>query len=502
MAADVAAVVRDVLAAVPAGCSWLTPVTGPGGAVTDFRVAATSGAARDLRGLGVRRVDALLGELYPSMVGGDLWQLYLRVLATGVPEEMPDFRYEDTHTGVAAHSRFEISVHPVLGGLLVWWQRVDEHQRRLAHTEVLGSLGWSEYDLATGRVDWSAGMYPIFGRDPSSGPLPYAGQAALVLPEDRGLAEAAWQTMDSGSLSDVTVRFRIGAAVKHLRILSDAARDAAGHPVKIYAVVQDVTARLNSRSEIDRLSDRLRTREITALAEHRLAGQVQRIVQPVPDGPFPLAGLEAVAGYVPAERAVRVGGDWFHAATLPTGEVALAVGDLSGHGLEAAGGMAHLRFALIAWLSIGIREPGTLLAHLNVLCVQQGFTGTAAVAVYDPAAGELRWARAGHPPPLLGRAGAGTPLPNPRGLLLGAAPGSAYPEVRTRLQPGDLVLLHTDGLTERRDGPLLDDVLTALGAASAGPPEQALPAVRSLLSKASPDDDTCLLAVRVLPAGS
>ena len=499
MAADVAALVRDVLAGIPAGCSWLTPVTGPGGRVTDFRVAATSGAARDVRGLGVRRVDALLSELYPTVVGGDLWELYLRVQATGEPEELADFRYEDRHAGVAAHSRFVISVHRVLGGLLVWWQRVDEHQRRLAQTEMLGSLGWSEYDLATGRVDWSAGMFPIFARDPAQGPLPRFDQAAMMDPDDRGIAETAWQTLDSGSPSDVTVRFHVGPAVKHLRILSDTARDAEGHPVKIYAVVQDVTGRETSRGEIDRLSDQLRTRNTTALAEHRLAGQVQRILQPVPAEPFALAGLEAIAGYVPAEQAVRVGGDWFHAAGLPTGEVALAVGDLAGHGLEAASGMAHLRFALIAWLSIGIREPGVLMAHLNGLCVQRGLTGTAAVAVYDPGTRELRWARAGHPPPLLGRAGAGEPLPNPRGLLLGAASTSVFPELRMELHPGDLVLLHTDGLTERRDETLIDDVLATLGAASAGPPAEALPAVRDLLRSASPDDDSCLLAIRVLP---
>ena len=64
-----------------------------------------------------------------------------------------------------------------------------------------------------------------------------------------------------------------------------------------------------------------------------------------------------MVSYLPAESAVRVGGDWYHAQTLPDGRVLLAVGDVAGHGLEAASGMAHLRFALIAWLSIGIHDP-------------------------------------------------------------------------------------------------------------------------------------------------
>lgn len=304
------------------------------------------------------RVGARLSELYPSMVGGPLWQLYQQVMVTGQPGQLPDFRYEEKRAGVIAESLFDVSVRRVLGGLLVCWQRLDEDQRRMEKAELLGSLGWAEYDLTTGRSQWSPGMYRIFERDPALGPLSRAEQAAALVPEDFGLREAAWQTLDSGATSDVTVRFRAGTSVKYLRILSDTARDADGAPLKIYAVVQDVTARVDSRTAIEQLSDQLHTREMTALAEHRLAGQLQNLIQPVPREPFPLAGLEAMVSYLPAESAVRVGGDWYHAQTLPDGQVALAVGDVAGHGLEAASGMAHLRFAPVAWLSIGIRDPG------------------------------------------------------------------------------------------------------------------------------------------------
>src|SRR4051812_12438420 len=205
---EVARVVREMLTVIPAGCSWLLPVIGPDGTVADFRVGATSGSRHDIFHRGTSRVDQLLSELYPSIVGGRLWQIYLDVLHTGEPVQMRDFRYEERRAGVVAHSLFDVDVHRVLGGLLVWWQRVDEDRRRMAKTELLGNLGWTEYDLVTGVSEWSPGMYRIFERDPALGPLSRAGQAAAMLTEDRGVAEAAWQTLDSGGVSEVTARFR------------------------------------------------------------------------------------------------------------------------------------------------------------------------------------------------------------------------------------------------------------------------------------------------------
>lgn len=310
MADDVAPVVRQILSVVPSGCSWLRPVIGPDGAVADFRIAAASGEQHDLLRRGASRVGELISDLYPSIVGGPLWQRYLDVLRTGVASGQEDFAYAETRAGVAARAQFDIRVHPMFDGLPVWWQRIDEARRRLAKTELLGSLGWAEYDLRTGLSEWSPGMYRIFERAPELGPMSRAEQSAAVVAEDRGVRETAWQTLDSGSASDVTVRFQAGATVKHLRILSDVVTDADGTPLKINAVVQDVTARLDSRSAIERLSDQLRTRETTALAEHRLAGQLQHLIQPVPGEPLALPGLEVMVGYLPAESAVRVGGDW------------------------------------------------------------------------------------------------------------------------------------------------------------------------------------------------
>jgi serine phosphatase RsbU (regulator of sigma subunit) len=497
----VVSVVRQVLSVIPGGCTWLLPLVDGQGQVVDFRVAAAGGQGRDVYDRGQTRLDERLSQLYPSMVDGPLWQVYVDVLASGVPGRLTDFQYEGHQAGVVAQSLFDVSVDPLLGGLLVLWRRLDEDRLRLERTEVFGRLGWAEYDLRTGLSDWSPGMYRIFERDPSLGPMSRAEQGAALLPDDRDISEVAWQTLDSGAASDVTVRFRFEGAVKYLRVLSDVSRDADGTPLKIYALVQDITAREDSRTEIERLSDQLRKRETTALAEHRLAAQLQNMIQSIPADPFPLAGLEAVVTYVPAESTVQVGGDWYHAQDLADGSVALAIGDVAGHGLEAANGMAHLRFGLLAWLSIGIRDPGTLVAHLNQLCRQLGITATAVVAIYDPTRQVLRWARGGHLAPLLARDGRATVLDHPTGLLLGAKDDNDYPVRSEQLQPDDLVLFFTDGLVERRSAsaaPLLDRVRNSLAETSERRGDGALRGLRDQLSYASPYDDTCTLTVRAV----
>ncbi|ASW57727.1 phosphatase [Plantactinospora sp. KBS50] len=491
-------VVREIIATVPSGCSWLLPATAPDGR-PDYLVAAVS-ADEDVSGRGATRVGERLSQLYPGMVDGPLWDLYGRVLRTGRPGELTDFRHTEQRSGVVARSSFDVRVHRVLGGLLVWWQRVDEARLRADRTELLGRLGWAEYDLLTGQSEWSPGMFRLFDRDPADGPMSRAEQAAAMLPEDRGVSETAWQTMDSGAAADVTVRFRLGGSVRHLRIRSDVARDATGRPLKIYAVVQDVTAREDSRDAIQRLRDQVRIREMTALAEHRLAGQVQHLIQPLPREPLDLPGMQAMVSYLPAESAVQVGGDWYHADGPPGGPVTLAVGDVAGHGLEAAHGMAHLRFSLIAWLSIGIHDPGVLLGHLNRLCLHLRITATAVITRYDPGTRRLSWSCAGHMPPLLARDGTATDLAGPRHLLLGADAAAAYRVAGQTLRPGDLVLLYTDGLVEHRSAGTapLDQVKRALGAGSRDTGPQALARLRGMLRYANPDDDTCMLAARVL----
>jgi serine phosphatase RsbU (regulator of sigma subunit) len=237
-----------------------------------------------------------------------------------------------------------------------------------------------------------------------------------------------------------------------------------------------------------------------ALAQERhVTLELQRAILPLHEGPFELPGLRAVVRYLPASRDSRVGGDWYITAEMPDGHVLIAIGDVGGHGLPAAAGMARLRGAL-AGLAFTGSPPQRLLGWLNDLVhhVDPEHTASVMAGYFDPRSRMLTWAQAGHPPPLLVRGKQARPLAVPAGILLGAG-HDGYEAASLLLESGDLLLLYSDGLIERRDRSL-EHGLATLTAAAAGinDPERVITAVLAALGSTDPEDDTCLVALRVL----
>jgi serine phosphatase RsbU (regulator of sigma subunit) len=226
--------------------------------------------------------------------------------------------------------------------------------------------------------------------------------------------------------------------------------------------------------------------------------ELQSAILPLHDQPFDLPGLRAVVRYLPASLASRVGGDWYITAEMPDGNVLVAIGDVGGHGLEAAAGMARLRGAL-AGLAITGAPADRLVGWLNVLVRHVGPEHTASVIAgyFDPGSRVLSWAQAGHPPPVLVRGSWAMPLDPPDGILLGAGQ-DGYQLATLQLRPGDLLLLYSDGLIERRDRSI-DEGLAALVRAARGiaDPERVVAAALGALGTADTDDDTCVIALSV-----
>lgn len=252
------------------------------------------------------------------------------------------------------------------------------------------------------------------------------------------------------------------------------------------------------RSAIRPVADNARL--VAALAQERhITLELQRAILPLHEEPFDLPGLRAVVRYLPASRDSRVGGDWYITAEMPDGHVLLAIGDVGGHGLAAAAGMARLRGAL-AGLAITGSPPERLLGWLNDLVhhVDAEHTASVMAGYFDPHSRVLTWAQAGHPPPLLVRGDQAQPLESPAGVLLGAG-RDGYEAASLQLEPGDLLLLYSDGLVERRDRSL-EAGLDTLTCAAAGitDPEQVIATVLDALGSTDPEDDTCLVALRVL----
>ncbi|WKV72928.1 SpoIIE family protein phosphatase [Streptomyces sp. PCS3-D2] len=203
-----------------------------------------------------------------------------------------------------------------------------------------------------------------------------------------------------------------------------------------------------------------------AESERELTTGLQRSMMPQLGPEIP--GMRIAARYVPTGGGLQVGGDWYDMIPLPSGRFALVIGDVQGHDVRAAGLMGQLRIAVRAYASEGHR-PDAVLSRasrfLAGLCASQDpHTGDGAdddadarsprfaTCLYvecDPRTGTLEVARAGHPDPAV-RMTDGTVLTRPTagGLPLGIVPDTDYPTTRFTLEPGETMMLCTDGLIE------------------------------------------------------
>jgi serine phosphatase RsbU (regulator of sigma subunit) len=502
---DWAAMMQQILDAVPGEHTALLPVHDEGGEVADWLLAAASPAMSDLSGRrGPDLVGRRISEVYPTVVDGPVWRAWRDALADGRPREVGPIPYTAAAERAPAQITLTVQVHPVGPGLLNSWVRHDEQTRlseRIAQTERLGQLGWGEADLVTGAILWSAELYRIYERDPGDGPLSGEEQDALTLPEDEPIRRQAVEAFAHGQTIDITYRVRIGGGIKHLRTIVDAVRDRQGRPVKIYGIVQDVTARETTRTRLAHVEAQLAAHQRQLAAEHLLAARLQQIVLPIPAGPVDLPGLRVAVRYLPAEQASRVGGDWYHADATDDGAVVLAIGDVTGHGIRAAATMVQLRQALAALAALTTTDPAGLLSYLNRLLYKSDGGATALVARYHPTTATLLWAQAGHPTPLRGHAGATTTLDRPHGTMLGVLPDVRYDTAATTIGPDEVLLFYTDGLIEHRDRSLaegLAPVIATLNQITGSATKAPLADILNQLDRANPEDDTCILAIRRL----
>ncbi|BAJ28207.1 MULTISPECIES: SpoIIE family protein phosphatase [Kitasatospora] len=228
--------------------------------------------------------------------------------------------------------------------------------------------------------------------------------------------------------------------------------------------------------------------------EHAVAVDLQRAMLAEPGHPHP--DVDVAFRYRPAGTGSLVGGDWYETVALPDGRTVLAIGDVMGHGIEAAAHMSHYQAMLRA---MALLEPTAdrLLTRMDGLaCEVHDYRPSTCLVVYaEPARGRYALASAGHLPPAVVRPdGALTLLPVEPGPPLGTGLNGYVPTTAV-LPPGHTLLLYTDGLVERRDEDIDRSLarLTALRLPAGATPARLLDAVLAH-APAPAEDDIALLA--------
>jgi serine phosphatase RsbU (regulator of sigma subunit)/anti-sigma regulatory factor (Ser/Thr protein kinase) len=265
-------------------------------------------------------------------------------------------------------------------------------------------------------------------------------------------------------------------------------------------LLQEIQGRSEAQEQLSREESRSRR-------EHQIAETLQRSL--LPDQLPVISGVDLAARYVPATADVHVGGDWYDVVHLPGGLIGLAIGDVAGHGLQAAATMGQLRMALRAY-ALHDSSPTAVLHGLHQLVAQLPMPEMATLAylLLDPESGSLRYANAGHPPPAVVENGGvrflEEALSPPVGVTADGQLEGSYPEAGTVLAPGSTLLLYTDGLVERR-GVSIQDGLDRLEVQAHALADAELDALcdgvlAALVDGYANADDIALLALRTARA--
>jgi serine phosphatase RsbU (regulator of sigma subunit) len=237
--------------------------------------------------------------------------------------------------------------------------------------------------------------------------------------------------------------------------------------------------------------------------ERELAAAARIQQRLLPAGAPPLPGYAATGRN---EQCLAVGGDYYDFQLRGEGKMGLAVGDVSGKGMGAALLMAGVQAAFRAHLDAGA-GLSELIARLNRVVLDNSTDAqflTFFCGDLDAASGKLRWVNAGHNPPFLLRAGGEVEKLFTGGIVLGILPSPTYEVREAVLEPGDLLALYSDGITEAR-GPGDEEfgeerLIELLGRLRTEPvetiEEKTIEAVRSFAGSEPQHDDMTLVLVR------
>jgi len=374
---------------------------------------------------------------------------------------------------------------------------LERSEALLDQAQRLAKVGSWEVDLRKNTVTGSDELLRLLGfsrQEFEDMGYPYV-ISGVVHPDDTARVNATLAALEVGGVTAYDMRTVSPDGTERLVTVRAALLgDDDGVPHTLQGSLQDVT---EQRAAEQALSE-ARAREEAALREHSIAEELQRSLLPAVT--FDLEHLDVATYYRAGVEGTYVGGDWYDLIELAGGRTAFVIGDVMGRGVRAASVMGQLRSAVRAFATLDL-PPDEIMRHLDVLV--QDLAGdqivTCVYAVFDPVDETLRYANAGHLPPLV--AGHGDSV---RRLTGGGPPlGAGYGDIPTEEVPlaaGATIVLYTDGLVEHR-GRDIDDGIHSLereidwraGSSLEGMPEGIVDA----LLPEGPDDDVAILVARV-----
>ncbi len=345
----------------------------------------------------------------------------------------------------------------------------------------------------------------------------------------RELAEKYWRDdlaiMEKGETMEITEETQpLGSTEKlYHHVIKTPLRDESGKVIGLQGMFWDITEKIRieeqirrTTAELARSREELRAKNAVMEENLRTAREIQLVMLPQQYPVFPptaspeQSALQFLHRYEPAES---VSGDFFSVSQLSPTEAGVLICDVTGHGVRAALVTAMIR-AITEELKPFALDPANFLRKLNFdLCSILKNTGspmltTAFYAVADCAAGTLRFANAGHPKPLLVRRADGSvkPLVNSTGKsqpALGLFEDPVYSTTEMPIQPGDFVMLFTDGIFEVQgqneelysQERLLHDVKTLIARPSRELFDELVEVVRGFALNGEFDDDVCLVGM-------
>ncbi|MGA5760078.1 SpoIIE family protein phosphatase [Nonomuraea bangladeshensis] len=470
------------------------------GGLADFEVRHVSRRLRGAPALEAYpfKAGGLLLEAFPQAAGG-LFGHVERVHATGEPFRSERMPLALSMTGVA-----DVSLTRHGENVLLVWRDHDEDARLaglLEHAQRLGRIAGFEENAATGEITWTSQLYALYGLSPGEPPVPLERLREHAHPDD-GVTVGRFLRTVLHHRRFAAAAFRLRRAdgmARHLRVVAEPVFGPGGRLMAVRGAYQDISSQHWTEVALAVTRDQLAHSEQESAERNLLALRLQHAIMPPSHGTTRSDGLRIAVRYRPAQKDHLVGGDWYDVVTLASRQILLSVGDVAGHGMEAATGMVVLRNALRGLAATGA-GPARLMSWLNLVAchLADPMTATAVCGLYDPATRVLTWARAGHLPPILLREPDGRELPMIKGPLLGAFPDAAYEEGQVQLRADDTLLLYTDGLIERRDRNLrhAQDRLLSIATRGAASLDDRLDDLL-IHCGSDTDDDTCLIGVQL-----